>query len=453
MSMDALTATDHLIGNLYFNLGIVPMLAAKLHPDSIPLESPGRTVYREMCRLHMSPDTTLTPGTLESALRAVEFNFSYIIGLQSRVHPESIEALEEYADAINNAADLDHLRREMEIAIGASQEAGASVEQLIPAIMRRMSGIQRSAGDTLRPISAIMGDVLTDISAWRHGSITDGTPTGFYELDRIVRLNPGELILCAARPSMGKSALAMAIAENVARAADGGCVLVFSAEMTAKSLAHRMVSATAAVNGHRLRTNTADADEFDAAIDAAHDISTLPILIDESSSITTEQMYYRAAMVHARTPVRLVVFDFVELGADAPGKRSDGEEQRISQIARGLKALAKNLNVPVLALSQLNRDCEKRQDKLPMLADLRYSGMLEQIADVVMFIMRPEYYISRQMKCYLDESVSKLAYTDGKHPHSAGVAYIMVAKHRNGPTGRVNLAYVSKYTKFANLAA
>lgn len=452
MSMDALTATDHLVGNLYFNLGAVPMLAARLHPESLPVESPGRTVYREMCRLHMSPDATLSPGTLESALRAVGFDFAYIGGLQSRVHPESIEALEEYADAINNAADLEHLRREMETAIVASQESGANVEQLIPAIMRRMSGIQRSAGDTLRPISAIVGDVLTDISAWRNGATTDGTPTGFAELDRIVRLNPGELILCAARPSMGKSALAMAVAENVARDADGGCVLVFSAEMTAKSLVHRMVSARASVNGHRLRTNTADADEFDAAVDAVEDIGALPIYIDESSSITTEQMYYRAAMMHARTPVRLVVFDFVELGADATGKRSDGEEQRISQIARGLKALAKNLNVPVLALSQLNRDCEKRQDKLPMLADLRYSGMLEQIADVVMFIMRPEYYVSRQMSCYMDDSVSKLAWVDGKHPHAQGVAYVIVAKHRNGPTGRVNLAYVSKYTKFANLA-
>lgn len=449
--MNAVTATDHLVGNLYFNLGAVQMLAAKVHPDSLPIESPGRTVYREMCRLYMSPDERLSPGTLENALRACGFDFGYIAGLQGRIHPESIEALEEYADAINNAADLEHMRREMLAAIEASQQEGATAEQLIPTVLWQMSGIQRVAGDTLRPIAAIMQDVLADMDAWRRGTAVDGLSTGFPELDRIVRLNPGELILCAARPSMGKSALAMAIAENVARQQEGA-VLVFSAEMTAKSLAHRMVSARASVNGHRLRTNTADQDEYNNAFTAAQDISTLPIYIDESSSITTEQMYYRAAMLKARTPISLVLFDFVELGADVTGKRSDGEEQRISQIARGLKAIAKNLNVPVLALSQLNRDCEKRQDKLPTLADLRYSGMLEQVADVVMFIMRPEYYITKNQTCFLDDSVSKLEWRDSKHPHSTGVAYVMVAKHRNGPTGRVNLAYISKYTKFAPLA-
>lgn len=449
--MDALTATDHLIGNLFFNLGLVPMMASKLHPDSLPVESPGRTVYREMCRLHMSPSEKLSPGTLESALRTVGFDFAYLTGLQARIYPESVEALEEYADAINNAADLEQLRAQLASVIDASKQAGANVQQLLPSAMRQLAGIQRSAGDTLRPMSAIMQDVLADMESWRQGTALQGESTGFSDIDKIVRLNPGELILCAARPSMGKSALAVAIAENVARANPLGSVLIFSAEMTSKSLAHRMVSARASVNGHRLRTNTADPDEYDMAFTAAMELGNLPIFIDESSSITTEQMYYRAAMANQQRQVKLIVFDFVELGADVPSKRSDGEEQRISMIARGLKAIAKNLGVPVLALSQLNRDCEKRTDKLPMLADLRYSGMLEQIADVVMFIMRPEYYISKNQNCYLDESVSKLQWRDGKHPHSQGVAYLMIAKHRNGPTGRVNLAYISKYTKFASL--
>lgn len=448
--MDALTATDHLVGNLYFNLGGVQMLAARLHPDSLPLESPGRTVYREMCRLYLSPEEHLTPGTLESALRSVGFDFGYIINLQSRIYPESIDSLYRYADAINNAADLLQLRATMATAIESSKADGVSVEQMIPAIMRQLSGIQRSAGDTLKPIESIMQDVMQDMQSWKDGVSQDGLSTGFVDLDKIMRLNPGELILCAARPSMGKSALAMAIAENVANS-NAGNVLVFSAEMTARSLAHRMVASRASVNAHRLRTNAAGHDEFDAAFTAALELSQLPIYIDESSSITTEQMYYRAAMIHAKSPVALIIFDFVELGADETGKRNDGEEQRISAIARGLKAIAKNLGVPVLALSQLNRDCEKRLDKLPMLADLRYSGMLEQIADVVLFIMRPEYYISRQMKCFLDDTIGKLHYTDGKHPHSQGVAYIMVAKQRNGPTGRVNLAYMAKYTKFASL--
>jgi replicative DNA helicase len=303
----------------------------------------------------------------------------------------------------------------------------------------------------LRPMSEIMQDVMADMESWQNGTALQGESTGFPDVDKTMRLNPGELILCAARPSMGKTALAMAIAENVARNNPLGSVLIFSAEMTSRSLGHRMVSARASVNGHRLRTSLADSSEFDQAFTAATDLGNLPIYIDESSSITTEQIYYRAAMANQKRKVKLIVFDFVESGADEPAKRSDGEEQRISMIARGLKAIAKNLNIPVLALSQLNRDCEKTQDKLPNLSHLRYSGMLEQVADVVMFIMRPEYYISKNQSCYLDESVSKLDYRDGKHPHASGVAYLMIAKQRNGPTGRVNLAYIGKYVKFASL--
>ncbi len=447
--MDAQTATDHLVGNLYFNLGAVPLMAARLHPDSLP-NTPGKTVYREMCRLHMGHDTRLSPGSLESALRSVGFDFGYISDLQARVMPESVEALEEYADAINNAADLEQLRRELATAIEGSAESGATAETLIPDIMRRMATIQRSAGGTMRHISAVMDDVLNDLGMWESGQSIEGLSTGFPDLDKITRLNPGELTLMAARPSMGKTALAMAIAENVAEANPDGVVVVFSAEMTSRSLGHRMVSSRATVNGHRLRTKAADGDEYGAAKRAAQQLRNLSILIDESASITTEQMYYRTAMVNAQTPVKLVVFDFVELGSDKSEKRSDSEEQRISQIARGLKAIAKNLNVPVLALSQLNRDCEKRPDKLPSLADLRYSGMLEQIADVVTFIMRPEYYIARQMRCYLDEEVAPPS-MGAAHPHAQGVAYVMVAKNRNGPVGRVNLAYVSKYTKFGSL--
>ena len=450
-SMDAVTATDHLIGNLFFNLGLIPTMAARLHPDALPIESPGRTVYREMCRLHISPDEKLSPGTLESALRGVGFDFAYLTGLQARIYPETIDVLEGYADAINNAADLESLRQQLAGVIDASRKAGANVQQLLPSAMQQLASVQRSNANTLRPLSDVMQDVMAEMESWQNGTALQGESTGFPDIDKIMRLNAGELILCAARPSMGKSALAMAIAENVARNNPLGSVLVFSAEMTSRSLGHRMVSARASVNGHRLRTAIADANEFDQAFTAATDLGNLPLYIDESSNITTEQIYYRAAMANQQRNVKLIVFDFVELGADEPAKRSDGEEQRISMIARGLKSIAKNLGVPVLALSQLNRDCEKRQDKLPMLADLRYSGMLEQVADVVMFIMRPEYYISKNQSCYLDESVSKLDYRDGKHPHSAGVAYLMIAKQRNGPTGRVNLAYIGKYVKFASL--
>ena len=448
MNENVTVAIDHLVGNLFFNLSAISVIAGRLHPDDMP-DSPGKHVYAEMCRLYMDPDRRLSAGALEGALRSINFDFSYLGKLQSRIIPESTEALEEYADIINNWAALQRFKHEMQRAALAADEADASAEVLVPQVLRNLSDVGQKKTDTIRHLSEVMDDVITDLEAWSSGVGEDGMRTGFTDLDRIYRMKPGELTLISARPSMGKSALAMALAESAARNYGDGCVLVFSAEMTDKSLAHRMAAGSASINGQRLSMGVADMDEYQEAIQAAKALKGLPIYIDDSSQISTEQMYYRTAMLNAKHKVNLVLFDFVELGSDE--SRTESEEQRISAIARGLKAIAKNLNVPVLALSQLNRKVEDREDKLPALSDLRYSGMLEQIADVVMFIMRPEYYITKKQKCFLDDEAGdpKLVAT---HPHSKGVAYVIIAKQRNGATGRVNLSFTAKYTRFANLA-
>ncbi len=449
MNDQVAVAIDHLVGNLYFNLSAISLVAGRLHPDDMP-DSPGKHIYTEMCRLYMDADKRLSAGALEGALRAINFDFSYLGKLQSRIVPESSEALEEYADTINNWVSLQKFKTEMMRAAMAADEPNATAESLIPQVMRQISDVGQKKTDTIRHISAIMDDVIEDLELWASGQGVDGMSTGFDDLDRIYRMKPGELTLIAARPSMGKSALAMTIAESAARHYGDGCVLVFSAEMTDKSLAHRMAAGSASVNGQRLSMGIGDPDEYKFTIQAAKSLKGLPIYIDESSQISTEQMYYRTAMLNAKHKVNLVLFDFVELGSDEV-KRGDGEEQRISHIARGLKAIAKNLHVPVVALSQLNREVEKREDKLPSLADLRMSGMLEQIADAVLFIMRPEYYISRKQGCFLDDAAGDPKDTVG-HPHAKGVAYVIVAKQRNGATGRINLQFTAKYTKFGNLA-
>jgi len=447
MNEQVAVAIDHLVGNLYFNLSAISLIAGRLHPDDMP-DSPGKHIYTEMCRLYMDADKRLSAGALEGALRAINFDFSYLGKLQSRIIPESSEALEEYADVINNWVALQKFKRQMQQAALAADEPGAAAETLIPQVMRQMSDVSQKKTDTIRHISDVIDDVISDLELWQSGESVDGMSTGFVDLDRIYRMKPGELTLISARPSMGKSALAMALAESAARNYGDGCVIVFSAEMTDKSLAHRMAAGAASVNGQRLSMGVADKEEYFDAIQAAKALRGLPIYIDDSSQISTEQMYYRTAMLNAKHKVNLVLFDFVELGSDEA--RTQNEEQRISNIARGLKAIAKNLNVPVVALSQLNREVEKREEKLPTLSDLRYSGMLEQIADVVMFIMRPEYYIAKSQKCFLDDEAG-----DAKdftfHPHAKGVAYVIIAKQRNGATGRVNLQFTAKYTKFANL--
>lgn len=448
MNENVTVAIDHLVGNLFFNLSAISVIAGRLHPDDMP-DSPGKHVYAEMCRLYMDPDRRLSAGALEGALRSINFDFGYLGKLQSRIIPESTEALEEYADTINNWAALQRFKHEMQRAALAADEDNASAEVLIPQVLRQLSDVGQKKTDTIRHLSAVMDDVIADLEAWSSGVGEDGMRTGFTDLDRIYRMKPGELTLISARPSMGKSALAMALAESAARNYGDGCVLVFSAEMTDKSLAHRMAAGSASINGQRLSMGIADQEEYQEAIQMAKMLKGLPIYIDDSSQISTEQMYYRTAMLNAKHKVNLVLFDFVELGSDE--SRTESEEQRISAIARGLKAIAKNLNVPVLALSQLNRKVEDREDKLPALADLRYSGMLEQIADVVMFIMRPEYYITKKQKCFLDDEAGDPKVV-ALHPHAKGVAYVMIAKQRNGATGRVNLSFTAKYTRFANLA-
>jgi replicative DNA helicase len=448
MNENVISAIDHLVGNLFFNLSAISLIAGRLHPDDMP-DSPGKHVYAEMCRLYMDPDRRLSAGALEGALRSINFDFSYLGKLQSRIIPESTEALEEYADVIGNWSALQKFKAEMQRAALAADDDDASAEVLIPTVMRQLSDVGQRKTDTIRHISDIMDEVIADLELWQSGAGVDGMKTGFDDLDRIYRMKPGELTLISARPSMGKSALAMALAESAARNYGDGCVIVFSAEMTDKSLGHRMAAGMASVNGQRLSMGIGDNEEYKLTIQAAKALKGLPIYMDDSSQISTEQMYYRTAMLNARHKVNLVIFDFVELGADET-KRNENEEQRISHIARGLKAIAKNLNVPVVALSQLNRDPEKRDDKLPSLADLRYSGMLEQIADVVMFIMRPEYYISKKQSCFLDEAAGDPKPAD-LHPHAKGVAYVIIAKQRNGATGRVNLQFTAKYTRFANL--
>lgn len=291
----------------------------------------------------------------------------------------------------------------------------------------------------LRPMQ--VWDVKTEdkLALWEAG-IIEGFSTGFSALDTYVRLIDSEFTLIAARPSMGKTSLAMQIAENVARkiTADrtGESVAVFSAEMSGTELYIRMTSALAGVNAHKLRNGHGSTEEFAAFRDAKNRLRTLPIWIDDGNRPTTSSMLEQLSRLNETNPVKLMVFDFLELG----GELAQKEDIRISTIAQNLKALAKTLNIPVVALSQLNRDPDKRANKMPELSDLRYSGMLEQIADKVMFIMRPEYYLERNM------TVAEIPVEDEK-----GVAYVLIAKNRNGPCGMVKLAFIKERSMFGPL--
>lgn len=263
-------------------------------------------------------------------------------------------------------------------------------------------------------------------------SLVTGVTTGFTQLDRLTSgFQDSDLIILAARPSMGKTALALNIARHAA--IDGNVpVAVFSLEMSKEQLSLRMLCAEASIDSSRLRGGFFSMDDWGRITDAAGDLSDAPIYIDDSPSISAMEIRAKARRLKMDKNIGLIVIDYLQLMQGRAG--AERRDLEISEISRSLKALAKELNIPVLALSQLNRMLEQRTDKRPRLSDLRESGALEQDADVVAFIYRDEVYNK-----------------DENNPNR-GIAEVILAKQRNGPVGDVKLTFLNAYTRFENLA-
>ena len=260
-----------------------------------------------------------------------------------------------------------------------------------------------------------------------------GVPTGFFDLDRMTSgMQAGDLIVLAARPSMGKTALAINIAEHVALQEDLP-VAVFSMEMGASQLAIRIVGSIGRIDQGRLRTGKLIDDEWPRLSDAIERLKTVSLSIDETPGLTTSELRASARrLARSCGKLGLVVVDYLQLMSGSGGGDGENRATELGEISRGLKMLAKELQCPVIALSQLNRGVEQRTDKRPMMSDLRESGAIEQDADVIMFIYRDDYYNK-----------------DSKEP---GVAEIIIAKQRNGPTGTVKLTFLKPITKFESYA-
>ncbi len=261
-----------------------------------------------------------------------------------------------------------------------------------------------------------------------------GIATGFTDLDRMTSgLQPGELVIVAGRPSMGKTAFSINIAENVAL--DGKLsVAIFSMEMGATQLALRMLGSVGKLNQHDLRTGRLQDDDWGRLTHALGRLHDAPIHIDESAALSAMDLRARSRRLHRQSNgLGLIVVDYLQLMSSNVGKASENRATEISEISRSLKALAKELHVPVIALSQLNRGLEQRPNKRPVMSDLRESGAIEQDADLILFIYRDEVYNS--------DSPDK------------GKAEIIIGKQRNGPIGKVELAFRGEYTRFDNLAS
>lgn len=303
---------------------------------------------------------------------------------------------------------------------------------------------------------------LADAAVKRDGGMS-GVGTNLIDLDqKMGGMHPSDLIILAARPSMGKTALAANIGINAARSykaerqedgslktVDGGIVGFFSLEMAAEQIATRIISEFSRVPSERIRRGDVDQEEFDRIYHAARELESLPFFIDDTGGISIAQVAARARRLKRQHGLDMLIIDYLQL-LTGSGKRSDNRVQEITEISMGLKTLAKELNIPVIALSQLSRQVESREDKRPQLSDLRESGSIEQDADVVMFLFREEYYHSRAMPG--DENSPEYQEWQAKNRELQNVAELIIGKQRHGPIGTVKLHFESEFTKFSNLA-
>ena len=310
-------------------------------------------------------------------------------------------------------------------------EGTTAVDELLDFAERSVFSISQGKLDrSFTPVNQIIKESLdvVDRLSKRKERVT-GVPTGYYDLDDITAgLQASDLIVIAGRPSMGKTSLALGMAQHAALHA-GAVVGIFSLEMSKPQLVLRMLSSEARVDSHALRTGRLQKEDWWRLAEAAGRLEQAPIFIDDSGALTVQQMRGKARRLKAEKGLELLIVDYLQLMQG----RSDAEsrQQEISDISRSLKALAKELNVPVIALSQLSRAVENRKPPIPMLADLRESGAIEQDADVVMFIYREEVY--------------------EQNTERKGIADILVSKHRNGPIGKKELFFHDRFAKFESL--
>jgi len=349
-------------------------------------------------------------------------------------------------DAIPSAANVAHylnivrekalLRRLIQAAsgiVGRCYEGGEDINEVLDDAERQIFEISQRRGSRgfVKVGDLIKHSIETVESLYQKKEYVTGVPSGYTDLDTVTAgFHPSDLIILAARPSMGKTSLALNIVENAAINNNIPCAL-FSLEMAREQLVLRMLCSHARVSAQNVRTGfISEKHDFPKLVNAAGKLSSAPIFIDDSPSLSALEMRAKARRLVATSGVGLIVIDYLQL-MRASGRRAENRQQEISEMSRSLKALARELNVPIIVLSQLNREAEARPDHRPRLSDLRESGAIEQDADVVLLLFREEYY-------------------EPDNEEVKGGAEVIVAKQRNGPVGNIKLTFIEECTHFEN---
>ena len=429
-----LQAEESLLGAMLLSRDAIAAAVESCGPDDFYKPAHGH-VFDAVCSLYGQGEPA-DPVTVADELRRADL-------LEAIGGPATLISLQANTPATTNAARYariveEHalLRRLIGVA-GEIAEMGYSLPDDISAAIDRAESMvfevaERRVTDTLKPLHDLLADSLDRLEAlYDRGESITGVPTGFLDLDeRLSGLQPSTLVIVGARPSMGKTALALGMAAHAAM--EGGVpVLYFSLEMSHSELTQRLLCSEARVDSSRIRNGKLLESDWPKISHAIGRLGEAPLYIDDNPNLTIMEVRAKARRLKSRLGnLGLVVIDYLQLMS---GRNSaENRQVEVSEISRGLKILARELEIPVVALSQLSRNLEMRADKRPMLADLRESGSLEQDADVVMFLYRDEIY----------------------NPESPerGTAEVIISKHRNGPTGKTDLAFLDHYTRFANMA-
>ena len=426
-------------------LGAMMLTPGAIAAVSEVLDADGREFYREShAKAYRAALALYAKGEPVDAITLVdeldERGDLEAVGGKARIHelaalvPASTNA-RHYALIVREAATLRGLiRAGGQIARLGWERPGESAELVDQAEQIVFDLSQQRASQEFSHIEELLKESFERITAlYESGAEVTGVPSGFRDLDRITSgFQPGNLIILAARPSMGKSALGLCTCANLA-VRHGTPVALFTLEMSKAEVTQRLMCSEAKVESQRLRTGKLAADDWPRLTAACDKLAKAPVFVDDTGSLTMMEIRSKARRLKSKHPdLGLMVIDYLQLMTS--GSTAENRVQEVSQISRSLKILARDLDVPIVAMSQLSRAVEQRHDKRPILSDLRESGSIEQDADVVCFIYRDEYY-------------------NQEESDQQGLAEVIVAKHRNGPTDTVKLSFLKRYAKFADLAA
>ncbi|QDR83045.1 replicative DNA helicase [Sporomusa termitida] len=429
-------AEQSVLGAMMIEREAISKVSEIIRPEDFYREA-HRLIYKAMLELFNKNDAVDLVTVVEVLRRDEKLEpaggIAYVSALANSV-PTAANVMY-HARIVEEKALLRNLINTATHVAGMGYEANEEVAVIMDKAEKMILEVSsRKAGQEFASIKNIIFDVFDKVSELysSKGGIT-GLSTGFKDLDKLTSgLQPSDLILIAARPSMGKTAFVLNIAQNIA-IKEKQSVAFFSLEMSKEQLVQRMLCAEAPIDAQRLRIGELENNDWDKLVRAADRLAAAPIFIDDTAGITVMEMRSKARRLKIEHDLKLIIIDYLQLMQGSVGSsRSENRQQEISEISRSLKALARELKVPVIALSQLSRGVESRQVKKPMLSDLRESGSLEQDADIVAFIYREDYY---------EPETERKNITD-----------IIVAKHRNGPVDSIQLFFHKQFTKFSDLS-